>query len=235
MGAVDAEVRLTFDGEKWLPAVTADCRGISLTDAEKFPYALEQTTGRVEYHPAENGRPDQLRLDLTGVGGGRPVKVEVDANASRAREPEGVTTGDWCGSRRSQRNPSDAHSAGYRGARVRSRSTAASRTRSASSKISGTDVPLHEQLLAAFRQRPRSWCARCKRKGRSTFAFRCEWKDLAQPHADVTQDIRLKDCRIQFDPFPYPLQHVQGLVTAIETGTGSSRISKAAAAMIRRS
>ena len=78
---------MTFDGQKWLPVLTADCRGISLTDAEKFPYTLEQTTGRVEYHPAQKGSADRLRLDLTGIGGGRPIKVEVDlthiATASR--------------------------------------------------------------------------------------------------------------------------------------------------------
>ena len=68
-GLVDAEVRMSFDGEKWVPVLTADCRGISLTDAEKFPYTLEQTTGRVEYQPAQKGAADRLRLDLTGVGG----------------------------------------------------------------------------------------------------------------------------------------------------------------------
>jgi hypothetical protein len=48
------------------------------------------------------------------------------------------------------------------------------------------------------------------------FVFCCEWKDLAKPHPIVTQDVRLKDCRIKFDHFPYPLQHVQGLATATD-------------------
>ena len=33
----------------------------------------------------------------------------------------------------------------------------------------------------------------------------------------MTHEIRLKDCRIQYTPFPYPLQHVQGLVTALDS------------------
>src|SRR5262249_12603678 len=71
-GMADAAMRARFDGERWYPELVVDCRDMSLTDAEKFPYPLERTTGRIEYHPAENGEADRLRINLVGVGGGRP-------------------------------------------------------------------------------------------------------------------------------------------------------------------
>jgi hypothetical protein len=76
-GLVDAEVGLAFDGQKWRPALTADCRGISLTDLDRFPYPLEQATGQLVYTPADGGQPDQLRMNLTAVGGGRPIQIDV--------------------------------------------------------------------------------------------------------------------------------------------------------------
>ena len=136
-----------------MPLFTADCRGISLTDAEKFPYTLEQTTGRVEYQPAQKGSPDRLRLDLTGVGGGRPIKVEVDLTHFAHGEPEGVTTGTGVAADAKAFDVA-AHSAGYRGRYVRDDS--ASHHPIGYVKVSGTDVPIHEQLLAALPQTRKS-------------------------------------------------------------------------------
>ena len=210
-GVVDAEVRLTFDGEKWLPMLLADCRGILLTDAEKFPYTLEQTTGRIEYQPAQKGSADRLRLDLTGVGGGRPIKVEVDLTHIARGEPEGVTTGTGVAVDGQALNGA-AHLAGYRGRQIRKGS--ASQHPIGYVKVSGTDVPIHEQLLAALPDKAQEVTRSLNAEGLVDFEFRCEWEELAKPHPVVTQDVRLKDCRIKFDRFPYPLQHVHGLATA---------------------
>ncbi len=210
-GIVDAEVRLSFDGQKWLPVLTADCRGISLTDAEKFPYILEQTTGSVEYHPAEKGSADRLRLDLTGVGGGRPIKVEADLTHVAHGEPEGKTTGTGIAAAETTLDGTK-HSAGYRGRYVRDNST--SHHPLGYVKVAGTDVPIHERLLAALPQKAQALTRALRAEGLVDFEFRCEWKDLAKPHPTVTQDVRLKDCRIKYNGFPYPLQHVQGLATA---------------------
>ncbi len=210
-GLVNAEVRLAFDGKKWSPVLTADCCGIMLTDAEKFPYMLEQTTGRVEYHPAENGAPDRLRLDLTGVGGGRPIKVEVDLTHVAHAEPEGATMETGVAADEKSQTGS-VHSAGYRGRLTRG--GADSQHPVGYIKVSGTDVPIHEQLLAAIPDKAQALTRSLQPQGLVDFEFRCAWKDLAQPRPNVTQDVRLKDCRIQFDRFPYPLQHVTGLATA---------------------
>jgi hypothetical protein len=96
-GYVDADVRLEFDGRHWRPQLLVDCRDVSLTDAKAFPYTLEQSTGRVEYHPETAAGPDRLLLNLTGVGGGQPVRVSAeltqlcasDARATAISHPVG--------------------------------------------------------------------------------------------------------------------------------------------------
>lgn len=212
-GLVDADVRVTFDGEKWRPIVTADCRGISLTDAEKFPYVLQQTTGRVEYRPMENGQPDHLSLNLTGIGGGRPVKVEVELSHLARSQPDGVTTGTGVaagGEHWSDRE----HATGYRGKQLAHRQTSSSVHPVGFIQVSGSDVPIHEQLLAAIPPDAQSFTRSLQPDGTIDFLFRCEWKNLDQTNPEITQDIRLKDCKIQFSRFRYPLQRVHGLVSS---------------------
>ncbi len=212
-GLIDAEARLSFDGEKWRPVLAADCRGISLTDAEKFPYMLEQTTGRVEYHPAEPGRADRLTLDLTGVGGGRPVKVEVDLTNLARPEAEGITTGTGVASAIGPQEQS-GHAAGYRGVRGARDREGPPPHPIGFVKVSGTDIPIHEQLLAALPPNAQPFVRSLQPQGTVDFLFRAEWKDASQSRAEVLQEVRLKDCRIQFARFKYPLQRVRGLAVA---------------------
>jgi hypothetical protein len=208
-GLIDGEVRVTFDGKKWRPVLAANCHGISLTDAEKFPYTLQQTTGRVEYHPAENGRDDRLTLNLTGFGGGQPVKVEAELkHLAHAEVEEGVTTGIGVASADLPQG-AGAHAAGYRGIGFGDRQP--DRHPLGFVKISGNNIPLHEQLLAALPPGAQSFVRSLQAQGTIDFLFRAEWKDLAQPRAVVTQEVRLNDCEIKFLPFPYPLQHLHGV------------------------
>ncbi|MEX0641298.1 MAG: hypothetical protein WD468_01280, partial [Pirellulales bacterium] len=213
IGPVDANVRLTFDGQTWKPILTATCRGISLTDADKFPYPLEQTTGQVVYRPAENGNPDQLRLDLTGVGGGRPVKIDAQLTHLAPEEPQGPPTGEGVAAD-GIAEPANMHAAGYRGVRYARVERSGPTHPLGFVEISGTDIPLHEQLIEALPPKAKDLVLSLNAQGAFDFRFRAEWKDLAQRQAEVTQEIRLKDCRIRYEPFKYPLQHVQGLVTA---------------------
>ncbi len=212
-GLVDAELKLSFDGEKWAPIFTANCRGISLTDAKKFPYPLEQTTGRVEYRGADKGSPDRLRLDLTGVGGGRPVTIDVDLTHIAHEEPEGVTTGTGVASNGGLTSGAE-HSSGYRGRYVKRNSD--DHHPVGHIRVAGTDVPIHEQLLAAIPDKGEELTRSLQPEGYVDFKFYLEWKDLSHHEPVVRQDVLLKDCRIKFDRFPYPLQHVHGLVTATD-------------------
>ena len=65
-GIVDAEVRDDIRRREVAAGAIADCRGVSLTDAEKFPYPLEQTTGRVEYQRPRRAGPIGCGLDSDG-------------------------------------------------------------------------------------------------------------------------------------------------------------------------
>ena len=192
-GLVDAEVRLAFDGERWRPRLIADCRGISLTDAEKFPYPLEQATGRVEYTPAGPDAPDQFRLNLTAMGAGRPVLIE----AQLSQLTRGLTSNATSDPQSEIQNPQSIppHPVGY-------------------VEISGADIPLHDQLLDAMKEKEQRLVRSLHAQGTFDFRWRAEWADATQPRATISQDITLKDCSIQFDKFRYPLRHVAGLVTA---------------------
>jgi hypothetical protein len=208
IGPVDAAVQLTFDGHSWQPFVTADCRGISLTDTQKFDYVLEQTTGRVIYRGVEKNKPDQLQLDLTGIGGGRPVKIDAVLTHLAPAEPQGITTGEGVAVE-GDHSESGPHAAGYRGAPRRKPSN---HHPVGYVEITGSDIRLHDRLLAALPAKAKSFVTELNAEGAFDFHFRAEWTDLSQPIANTTLDIPLKDCRVQFDRFRLPLQHVQGVV-----------------------
>lgn len=216
IGDVDADVRLTFDGESWKPFVTANCRGISLTDTEKFAYPLEQTTGQVVYRAAEKGAPDQLTLDLTGVGGGRPVKIAVQLSHLAPEAPQGPTVSEGVANN-GDLEPTNVHTAGFRGVRYARAGRTAPVHPIGFVEVSGTDIPLHEKLLHALPPKAEELVRSLQAEGAIDFRFRAEWKNMAQRQAVVTQEIRLKDCRVQYTQFSYPLQHVQGLVTALNS------------------
>ncbi len=212
IGSVDADVRLTFDGKVWKPSVAATCRGLSLTDTEKFPYIVEQTTGKISYQPTSENAPDRLRLDLTGLGGGRPIKIAValthvaPGDAQGPEMGEGVAKGD-------ESALDSSYTAGYRGVRYGRGGQASQSNPIGYIDISGADIPLHDQLIEALPPKAKDLVRSLQGEGSIDFRFRAEWKELGQRQAEVSQDIQLKDCRIRFMPFPFPLQHVHGLVT----------------------
>ncbi len=213
LGSVDFDVKLTFDGTRWSPHVHAACHGISLTDMEKFPYVVEQTSGEVAYSPSESGTADKLHLDLTGVGGGRPIKIAAELTHLAADNPTGPAMGEGVADGEGSQSVGGAYAAGYRGVRY-ARGTAAGPTHPVGFiSVTGSDIPLHDQLIEALPAKAQELVRSLHGQGTFDFLFRAEWKDLSQRQAEVTQDIRLKDCRIKFEPFPFQLQHVQGLVT----------------------
>ena len=77
-GLVDVDAKLTFDGRRLQPDITAHCRGISLTDAEKFPYPVEQATGTVQFVAAPNRDDAELHLDLAAQGNGQPIRIRTE-------------------------------------------------------------------------------------------------------------------------------------------------------------
>jgi hypothetical protein len=182
-GKVDAELQLMFNGHSWRPHVVIDCRSISLTDSERFPYRVGQTAGRVTYAPAEGGESDRLSLDLTGVGGGGPIQIKAELRMLMA----------------------DERAAGQR-----------SHCPVGWIEVAGSDVAVHEPLLAAIDARsPQGgrFVRSLRPQGAFDLRWRAEWCDPAQPRADTSLYIVLKDCHVQCERFEYPLRRVRGLIT----------------------
>ncbi|MCC7476283.1 MAG: hypothetical protein IT425_12880 [Pirellulales bacterium] len=211
LGPVDVELQLTFDGSHWKPAATARCRGISLTDMAKFPYVVGQTHGTVTYSSATGDQADRLRLELVGVGAGRPIHIEADLTHLTPGEPTGPVMGEGIAGDEASRE-AGGHIAGYRGGAIAGGPPTSVSHPAGYVTVSGTDIPLHEELYAALPEKAQKLVRSLHGQGAIDFTFRAEWKTPSQERAEVTQDIRLKDCRIEYESFPFPLQHVQGMV-----------------------
>ncbi|MBU4273370.1 MAG: AsmA-like C-terminal domain-containing protein [Planctomycetes bacterium] len=70
-GRIDADARLDFDGQKWLPEISARYLNVSLTH-HKFPYRLEHGKGTVEL------KDDVLKANLTAYSGSQPVRLTAE-------------------------------------------------------------------------------------------------------------------------------------------------------------
>ncbi len=211
IGLVDATLQLQFDGKEWRPNLTANCRNFSMTDMEHFSYPVQQAAGQVVYQPPTAGRPDVLTIDLTGNVSGKPVRVEVNLQQLQTDEPEGLTTSGSLS--QNSKVAMQAHEASYRG-RLAQRLAEPDPHPVGWVKVSGTEIPIHEQLIAAIPGNGQPFVRSLQAQGAVDFVFRSEWKDPLQLHADVTLDIGLRGCSIKYEGFPLPMRGVNGIVSA---------------------
>jgi hypothetical protein len=210
IGIVDAEVQLTFDGQQWRPELTAHCRGLSLTDAEKFPYTIEQASGTVSLTRSPTTGATQLDLDLVGLGDGRPIHIA--AKLDRLAVPT-IPVGVGGGSGAVDFGDMPVEASGVQ--LVSAISVAAPLAKPTGwVEISGTGVSIHEQLLAALPDKAQPFVRALRPQGLIDFRWRYEKLNPSAPRGDTSLDLRLTDCAVQYERFPYPLQQVHGLVTA---------------------
>ena len=73
-GIVDAELKATFDGRRWLPHATLSGRDLAF-EADKFRYRTSDGSGTLTYRPPSHSEPAILDIDLVATGGGRPLKI----------------------------------------------------------------------------------------------------------------------------------------------------------------
>ncbi|RIK72101.1 MAG: hypothetical protein DCC67_19725, partial [Planctomycetota bacterium] len=73
-GLIDATLQAVFDGERWKPAASIIGRQLAF-ESDKFAYRLTGGDGRIDFRPAEAGKPAQLDLNLYGVGGGQRLHI----------------------------------------------------------------------------------------------------------------------------------------------------------------
>ncbi len=68
-GRINLNATLDYDGRQWRPVeLTADCLDVGFS-YYKFPYRMEQCTGRIRLVN------DELTVDLTAYGGSRPIEI----------------------------------------------------------------------------------------------------------------------------------------------------------------
>lgn len=207
-GTADAEVQLTFDGRRWRPVLTAHCRGMSLTDAKEFPYPLEQATGTVSLGPSPSTGLTQLKLDLIGRGNGRPVHITAEfEHLAVPKIPVGPTGGG--GSIAFGEAEPDTE-----GIRLASATFPANDSPKPTGwvEVSGEGIPIHERLLAAIPPQQQPFVRSLRPQGLVDFRWRYERTDPYAPRGDKHLELRLVDCAVQYEKFPYPLEQVRGLV-----------------------
>jgi len=69
MGLVDADVKLSYDGQDWHPDLAVRCLNVSFTHY-KFPYRLEEGKGALTL------KEDLLQLNLTAYSGSQAVRLD---------------------------------------------------------------------------------------------------------------------------------------------------------------
>ncbi len=188
-GLIDAEVQLTFDGQQWRPKLKAECRGLSLTDAEKFPYPLEGATGTVAVHRSLTTGATQLELDLVGMAVGRPI--HITAGIDHLAMPR-IPVGEGAGSVAFDDVPLSPT-----GVRLASATSPEARPPKPTGwvEVSGTGVPIHEQLLAALKPKDQPFVRSLRPQGLIDFRWRWERSDPAAASGDTSLDLKLVDLR----------------------------------------
>jgi hypothetical protein len=72
-GEVDADVRLSFDGQTWRPEIAVRCLNVSFTH-HKFPYRLDHGKGTLDL------KNNQVKLSLIAYSGSQPVRLTADVS-----------------------------------------------------------------------------------------------------------------------------------------------------------
>lgn len=184
-GMVTADVGAQFDGERWKPAVKVSCQDVSFTDQEKFAYRLTGGSGTLAIVDHEDGRGPVLEIEqLTAMAEGTPVTI----NGSFAGLP-------GLGEKRAL-GGEPLPAVGWL-------------------EVSGQRLPIVPPLTSAIEPtegKVQRIVDTLDAKGRVSLWWRFERTDpLAEPHTQTR--LEFHDSRVQFDKFPYPLRHIEGLAT----------------------
>jgi hypothetical protein len=184
-GLADADLELTYDGRHWQPTLTAQVRQAEFTETEHFPYRLEQGTGKLVFQQTADQPGGQLSINVVGMGQDRPIRLVVELT--------NIPLGDA--------QPTDA--AGQLPARPLGWA-----------EVSGTAIPVHEQLIAAMKPGAQRVVQSLHAEGHFDFRWRAERLSATQGKPDIGLDITLNGCAIAFDGFPYQVRDIHGQVTS---------------------
>lgn len=186
-GQTDIECDLAFDGTHWAPRATITARNASFEDGEKFPYRLTGGSGTILVNGGVSDQP--ITLDPTL---GADLDIQLTGNADGA--PIRVTAAFTGVGLPRHGQPRPVMPLGW-------------------AEISGNGVPISDRLINAVREDgARKFVRELHPSGRIDAFWRAERNDPANPSPQVALRMRLDNCRIQYDRFPYPLNGVTGWI-----------------------
>lgn len=82
--------------------------------------------------------------------------------------------------------------------------------------ISGRDVAIESAMIDALPEKPRNVIRSMNPRGRFHFNWRFERTALGQQEPSTQLQLQLVDCAVEYDKFPYPLDHIHGTITATD-------------------
>ena len=82
--------------------------------------------------------------------------------------------------------------------------------------ISGRDVAIESAMINALPDKPRDVILSMNPRGRFHFTWRLERRVLGQEKPNMQLQLELVDTAVQYDKFPYPLDHIRGTITATD-------------------
>lgn len=187
-GRTDVAVDLAFDGQTWAPRATITAKDASFEDAEKFPYRLTNATGQILVN---GGVTDDTQPPVPG-----PATVDMQLQGQADGAPVVIT-----GSLRDvPLKPSPEDGAGQK-------------MPPGWIEVSGNSIPISDRLVAAIPEDDaREFIEALHPTGRIDVRWRVERNSLEDPELHAATDMRLAECRMTYDRFPYPLSRVTGWI-----------------------
>lgn len=188
LGSVDASVDFAFDGARFAPRATITAKEASFEDGEKFPYRLVNASGQILVN---GGVSDQPPAATPGPGS----RIDVNLHGSADGAPVHITAAfEEVGFRSRSDQPRPLMPMGW-------------------VEVSGNSVPISDRLVNAIQdEEPRRFIQSLHPSGKIDVSWRAERRVKEDPKPVVGMRMRLNDCRLQYDRFPYPLSRVTGWV-----------------------
>ncbi|MGL4512986.1 MAG: AsmA-like C-terminal region-containing protein [Lacipirellulaceae bacterium] len=193
-GEADLAIDARFDGANWSPRATMLARDGSFEDAEKFRYRLTGASGRIDLNGgvagdqpmnAEPTASSRLDVDLTALAEGTPVRI-----AAAFTELEAVM------------RPRPAEDTSPRAAMPLGWI-----------EITSHGAPITKPIIDALPdERTRRFVHSLRPIGKIDLRWRADRTLSDDLRAVTSLDLRLVDCQINYERFPYPLAGVTGWV-----------------------
>lgn len=188
-GRADITADVVFDGRRWSPSATVDLREGSFEDSERFAYRVTGARGQLRLNGGVSGDPTprptpegEATLDLDLMANAEGAPIRIAAALH------------GMGKRRRADEPRPMMPLGW-------------------IDISGSGVPTSPKLISAITEDPaRRFVESLHPVGRVDVRWRADRLDPSELKPRIALDLRLVDCQVRYDRFPYPLSGVTGWV-----------------------